>query len=44
MKKWLNRHRGRFLIAMLSAFIFYVAEGESSGGQTFKVETEIKIE
>ena len=27
MKKWLNGHRVRILIALLSTFIFYVAEG-----------------
>ena len=33
LKKWVKLHRVRLLISLTAAFIFYLAEGESSGGK-----------
>ena len=33
LKRWVKLHRVRILISLTAAFVFYLAEGESSGGQ-----------
>ena len=43
LKKWVKLHRVRLLISLTAAFIFYVAEGESSGGSKgIQVDIEVK--
>ena len=45
LKRWVKLHRVRFLISLAAAFIFYLAEGESSGGKKeIKIEAEINVQ
>ena len=45
IKRWVRLHRVRVLISLAAAFIFYIAEGESSDGQTtIKIDADIKIQ